>query len=112
MGTPGPAGPRLGSVAAVAGITVGLILVTLDGLAAKGIAEAWATAPAADQAAALQLVVAIVAGLIQATAGEPTTVTRVLTIVFPTVITLWLVEMNVLVLRKAPALERAIIQDP
>ena len=49
---------RLGSVAAVAGITVGLILVTLDGLAAKGIAEAWATAPVADQAAALQLVAA------------------------------------------------------
>ena len=35
---------RLGSVAAVAGITIGLILVTLDGLAAKGIAEAWTTA--------------------------------------------------------------------
>jgi hypothetical protein len=49
---------RLGSIAAVAGITVGLILVTLDGLAAKGIAEAWATAPVADQAAALQLVAA------------------------------------------------------
>jgi len=49
---------RLGSVAAVAGITIGLILVTLDGLAAKGIAEAWTTAPAADQAAALQLVLA------------------------------------------------------
>jgi hypothetical protein len=28
------------------------------------------------------------------------------------VITLWLVEMNILVLRKAPALERAITQDP
>jgi hypothetical protein len=49
---------RLGSVAAVAGITIGLILVTLDGLAAKGIAEAWTTAPAADQVAALQLVLA------------------------------------------------------
>ena len=148
---------RLGSVAAVAGITIGLILVTLDGLAAKGIAEAWTTAPAADQATALQLVLAeetinfalaalfnilfagvtfilyglavawsrtyprwlgwivvvagagsILAGLIQAAAGEPTTITRVLTIIFPTVITLWLVEMNILVLRKAPALERAI----
>jgi hypothetical protein len=41
-------------------------------------------------------------------AGQPTTVTRVLTIIFPTVITLWLVEMNILVPRKAPALERAI----
>ena len=54
----------------------------------------------------------VVAGLIQAAAGEPTTVTRVLTIIFPTVITLWLVEMNLLVLRKAPALERAITKDP
>jgi hypothetical protein len=54
----------------------------------------------------------VVAGLIQAAAGEPTTVTRVLTIIFPTVITLWLVEMNLLVLRKAPALQRAITQDP
>jgi hypothetical protein len=152
---------RLGSVAAGAGITIGLILVTLDGLAAKGIAEAWTTAPVADQAAALQLVVAeetinfalaalfnilfagvsfilyglavawsrtyprwlgwivvvagagsILAGLIQAAAGKPTTITRVLTIIFPTVITLWLVEMNILVLRKASALERAITQDP
>jgi hypothetical protein len=149
--------PRLGSVAAVAGITIGLILVTLDGLAAKGIAEAWTTAPAADQATALQLVLAeetinfalaalfnilfagvtfilyglavawsrtyprwlgwivvvagagsILAGLIQAAAGQPTTITRALTIIFPTVITLWLVEMNILVLRKASALERAI----
>jgi hypothetical protein len=48
------------------------------------------------------------AGLVQAAAGQPTTVTRVLTIIFPTVITLWLAEMNILVLRKAPALERAI----
>ena len=49
---------RLGSVAAVAGITIGLILVTLDGLAAKQIAQAWATAPPAEQAAALRLVLA------------------------------------------------------
>jgi len=152
---------RLGSVAAVAGITVGLILVILDGLAAKHIAEAWATAPPAEQAAALRLVLAeetvnfalaalfnilfagvtfilyglavawstvyprwlgwvavvaglgsVVAGLVQAYAGESTTVTRVLTIVFPTVITLWLVEMGVLVLRKAPSLGRAIAQSP
>jgi hypothetical protein len=41
----------------------------------------------------------------------PTTITRVLTIIFPTVITLWLVEMNIVVLRKAPVLERAITQD-
>jgi len=152
---------RLGSVTAVAGITVGLILVTLDGLAAKQIAEAWATAPPDEQTAALRLVLAeetinfalaalfnilfagvtfilyglavawsrvyprwlgwvvvvaglgsVVAGLVQAYAGESTTVTRVLTIVFPTVITLWLVEMGVLVLRKAPSLGRAIAQSP
>jgi hypothetical protein len=147
---------RLGSVAAVAGITVGLILVTLDGLAAKQIAEAWTTAPPEEQAAALRLVQAeetinfalaalfnilfagvtfilyglavawsrvyprwlgwvvvvaglgsVVAGLVQAYAGESTTVTRVLTIVFPTVITLWLVQICVLLFRQAPALERA-----
>jgi hypothetical protein len=146
---------RLGSVAAVAGITVGLILVTLDGLAAKQIAEAWTTAPPEEQAAALRLVQAeetinfalaalfnilfagvtfilyglavawsrvyprwlgwvvvvaglgsVVAGLVQAYAGESTTVTRVLTIVFPTVITLWLVQICVLLFRQAPALER------
>lgn len=147
---------RLGSAAAVAGITVGLVLVTLDGIAAKQIAEAWATAPPGERAAALRLVLAeetinfalaalfnilfagvtfillglavawsrlyprwlgwvavvagvgsVAAGLVQATVGEPTTVSRVLTIIFPTVITLWLVDMNVLILRRAPALERA-----
>jgi hypothetical protein len=146
---------RLGSVAAVAGITVGLVLVTLDGLAAKQIAEAWATAPPDEQAAALRLVLAeetinfalaalfnilfagvtfilyglavawsrvyprwlgwvvvvagigsVVAGLVQAYAGESTTATRVLTIIFPTVITLWLAGMSILLL-KAPAPERA-----
>jgi hypothetical protein len=146
---------RLGSVAAVAGITVGLVLVTLDGLAAKQIAEAWATAPPDEQAAALRLVLAeetinfalaalfnilfagvtfilyglavawsrvyprwlgwvvvvagigsVVAGLVQAYAGESTTVTRVLTIIFPTVITLWLAGMSTLLL-KAPTPERA-----
>ena len=50
----------------------------------------------------------LVAGLVQAYAGESTTVTRILTIIFPTVITLWLVEMGVLVLRKAPSPEHAI----
>jgi uncharacterized protein DUF4386 len=147
---------RLGSGAAVAGSTVGLILVTLDGLAAKQIAEAWTTAPPEEQAAALRLVLAeetinfalaalfnilfagvtfilyglavawsrvyprwlgwvvvvaglgsVVAGLVQAYAGESTTVTRVLTIIFPTVITLWLVQICVLLFRQAPALERA-----
>jgi hypothetical protein len=147
---------RLGSVAAVAGITVGLVLVTLDGLAAKQIADAWATSPPDEQAAALRLVLAeetinfalaalfnilfagvtfilyglavawsrvyprwlgwvvvvagvgsVVAGLVQAYAGESTTATRVLTIIFPTVITLWLVGMSMLVWRRASTLERA-----
>jgi Domain of unknown function (DUF4386) len=141
---------RLGSIAAVAGITVGLILVTLDGLAAPRLAEAWATAPPGEQATALRLVLAqetlnfalaalfnilfagvtfilyglavawsrlyprwlgwvavaagvgsVLAGLIQASAGQSTTVTQILTIIFPTVITLWLIEMGVLSLRRA-----------
>jgi hypothetical protein len=147
---------RLGAAAAVAGITVGLILVTLDGIAAKQLAEAWATAPSGERAAALRLLLAsetlnlalaalfnilfagvtfilyglavawsrqyprwlgwvavvagigsVAAGLLQAAVGEPTTLSRVLTIIFPTVITLWLVDMNVLVLRRAASLERA-----
>jgi hypothetical protein len=141
---------RLGSIAAVAGITVGLILVTLDGLAAPRLAEAWATAPPGEQATALRLVLAqetlnfalaalfnilfagvtfilyglavawsrlyprwlgwvavaagvgsVLAGLIQASAGQSTTITQILTIIFPTVITLWLIEMGVLSLRRA-----------
>ena len=45
----------------------------------------------------------VAAGLVQAAAGESTALTRVLTIIFPTVITLWLIEMGVLVLRRASA---------
>jgi hypothetical protein len=48
------------------------------------------------------------AGLIQASAGEATTVTRTLTIIFPTVITPWLIQMGILAFRKAPATEGAI----
>jgi hypothetical protein len=139
---------RLGSVAAVAGTTVGLILVTLDGVAAKELADAWATAPPAETPIALRLLVAeetlnfalaalfnvlfagvtfllfglavawseafprwmgwiaaaaglgsIAVGLVQASVGESTAITRFLTIVFPTVITLWVVQMDRLVLR-------------
>lgn len=52
----GPAGAmaRFGLVAGVAGVTVGLILVTLDGIAAKQLADAWAEAPAGERAAALR----------------------------------------------------------
>jgi hypothetical protein len=38
----------------------------------------------------------VAAGLIQASAGEATTVTRTLTIIFPTVITPWLIQMGIL----------------
>ncbi len=148
---------RLGFVAAIAGVTVGLITVTLDAIGAKHIAEAWATAPPEEKAAALRLVSAeqnleyalvslfnilfagvtfilyglavalsrvyprwlgwvvvvaglgsIVVGIIQAYEGESTSTTRVLTIIFPTIITLWLALMGVLVVRKASSREDAI----
>jgi hypothetical protein len=151
---------HLGSAAAVAGVTVGLVLVILDGVAAKQLAQAWAVAPPEERAAALRLVLAeesvnfalaalfnilfagvtfilfglavawsgryprwlgwvaavagigsVAVGLIQATVGEPTTLSRVLTIIFPTVITLWLVDVNVFVLRRASSLERAAPED-
>lgn len=141
---------RLGQFAAVAGITVGVVLVTIDGVAAKHIADAWAVAPAAEEAAALRILIAeetinfalaalfnilfagvtfiliglavawsgayprwwgwvvVVAGvgsvpigLVQAYAGESTTLTRVATIVFPTIITLWVAVMGVVLIRKA-----------
>ena len=127
---------------------MGLILVILDGVAAKHIAEAWAAAPPEEEAAALRIVLAeetinfalaalfnilfagatfilyglavawsgryprwpgwvvvaagagsVVVGFAQAYLGESTPVIRFLTIVFPTVITLWVVQMSVLVLR-------------
>src|ERR687891_2230458 len=148
---------RLGRVAAIAGITVGLILVTVDGLAAKHLADAWAAAPPEEEAAALRVVLAeetinfslaalfnilfagatfvlyglavawswvyprwlgwvvvvaglgsVAVGLVQAYVGESTGVTRILTIVFPTVITLWLAVMGALLLRRASSLERSV----
>jgi len=136
--------------AGVAGITVGLILVILDGVAAKQLAEEWAKAPADEQATALRVVLAnetinfalaslfnilfagvtfilfglavalsdvyprwlgwvvvgagvgsIGAGLVQAFARVPTTASFVLTIIGPTVITLWLFVMGMLLARKA-----------
>jgi hypothetical protein len=47
-------------------------------------------------------VASIGAGLIQAAVGEPTTASRVLTILGPTVITLWLLIMGILLLRRDP----------
>jgi hypothetical protein len=144
---------QLGSIAAVAGATVGLLLLSIDGVAAKHLAQAWAAAPSGEQAAALQALLAeeainfalgtvfyilfagvtfvllglavawsrtyprwlgwmaviagagsVVVGLVQGQVGETNAVTRIPSIIFPTVITAWLVWMGVLLLRKARAL--------
>ena len=140
---------RLGLFAAVAGATIGLVLVILDGVAARQLAQEWASAAPGEKATALGLVhvnetinfalaslfnfvfaaatfilfglavalgrvyprwlgwvvvvagvASIGAGLIQALVGEPTTASRILTIFGPTVITLWLAVMGVLLLRR------------
>jgi hypothetical protein len=141
---------QLGSVAAVAGVTVGVIVVIVDGVAAKHLADAWEAAPPEEAAAALRVVVAeeainfalaslfnilfagvtfillglavawsgeypgwlgwvaavagvgsVPVGLVQAYTGESIGFTRIATIIFPTIITLWVVGMSVLVWRKA-----------
>jgi hypothetical protein len=141
---------QLGSVAAVAGVTVGVILVIVDGVAAKHLADAWEAAPPEEAAAALRVVLAeeainfalaslfnilfagvtfillglavawsgeypgwlgwvvviagvgsVAVGLVQAYTGESIGFTRIATIIFPTTITLWVVGMSVLLLRKA-----------
>jgi hypothetical protein len=139
---------RFGLFAAVAGVTIGLVLVILDGVAARQLAQEWASAAPDEKTTALGLVhvnetinfalaslfnfvfaaatfilfglavglsrvyprwlgwvvvgagaVSIGAGLVQALVGEPTTASRVLTIIGPTVITLWLLVMGILLLR-------------
>ena len=141
---------RLGLVAGVAGIAIGVVLVILDGVAARQLAQEWAAAPPDGRALALGLVSAnetinfalasafnlvfagatfilfglavavsdfyprwlgwvavlagvasIGAGLIQALVGEPTDASRILTIVGPTVITLWLLVIGILLVAKA-----------
>jgi hypothetical protein len=148
---------QLGSIAAVAGATVGLLLLSIDGVAAKHLAQAAATAPSGERAAALHALLAeeainfalgtlfyilfagvtfvllglavawsrayprwlgwmavvagagsMVVGLVQGQVGETNAVTRIPGIIFPTVITLWLAWMGVLLLRKARALERTL----
>jgi hypothetical protein len=148
---------RLGRIAAIVGITVGLILVTVDGLAAKHLADAWAAAPPEEEASALRVVLgeetinfalaalfnilfagvtfvlyglavawsrvyprwlgwvvvvaglgSVAVGLVQAYVGESTGVTRILTIIFPTIITLWLAAMGALLLRRVTSLEPAV----
>jgi hypothetical protein len=140
---------RFGLFAAVVGATIGLVLVILDGVAARQLAQEWASAAPDEKATALGLVhlnetvnfalaslfnfafaaatfmlfglavalsdvyprwlgwVAFVAGLasfgaglIQALVGEPTDASRILTIFGPTVITLWLLIMGILLLRR------------
>jgi hypothetical protein len=141
---------QLGSVAAVAGVSVGVILVIVDGVAAKHLADAWEAAPPEEAAAALRVVLAeeainfalaalfnilfagvtfillglavawsgeypgwlgwvvviagvgsVPVGLVQAYTGESIGFTRTATIIFPTIIILWVVGMSVLLLRKA-----------
>ncbi|MGH2723349.1 MAG: DUF4386 family protein [Actinomycetota bacterium] len=141
---------RFGLAAAVVGIAIGVVLVILDGVAAKQLADDWATAPPEQRAIALRIVLAnetlnfaiassfnivfagaafilfglavglsrayprwlgwvvvaagvlaVGAGLIQALTGEPTTASRILTIIGPTVITLWLLVIGVLLVGKA-----------
>ena len=140
---------QLGSVAAVAGVTVGVVLVIVDGVAAKHLAEAWEAAPPEERAVALRVVLAeetinfalaalfnllfagvtfilfglavawsgayprwlgwivvvagigsVPVGLVQAYTGESVSFTRIATIIFPTIITLWVVGMSVLVFRQ------------
>ena len=141
---------RFGSVAAVAGAVIGLMLVILDGVAARQLAQEWAAASPERRELALGLVQAnetinfalaslfnlvfaaatfilygaavalddayprwlgwvavgagvlsVGAGAIQASIGEPTDASRVITIIGPTVITVWLLVMGMLLLRKA-----------
>jgi hypothetical protein len=47
---------RFGLFAAVAGVTIGLVLVILDGVAARQLAQEWASAADGDKATALALV--------------------------------------------------------
>ena len=140
---------RLGLAAAIVGIAIGVVLVILDGVTAKQLADQWAIAPQEERTIALRIVLAnetmnfalassfnivfagatfilfgmavafsgayrrwlgwvvvaasvvsVGAGLIQAFTGEPTMASRVLTIIGPTVITLWLLVIGVLLIRK------------
>jgi hypothetical protein len=148
----GPAGAlgRLGLFAGTVGITIGLILVILDGVAAHQLAEQWASAPVDQKPIALQVMLAnetvnfalaslfnlifagatyilfglavalsnvypkwmgwiavaagcgsIGAAIIQGATGTPTTASRILTIIGPTVITLWTATIGVLLIRKS-----------
>jgi Domain of unknown function (DUF4386) len=134
---------RLAVYAGTIGVTVGVITVILDGVAAKQLADQWALAAESEKQVALSVVSAnetinfalaglfnmsfagvpfillglavalshayprwlgwtaalagagsIGAGLIQAFTGEPTITSLILTIIGPTVISLWLLVRN------------------
>jgi hypothetical protein len=141
---------EFGMLAAVVGVTIGLVLVIMDGVGARQLAEEWVLAPSDQQATALRIVAAnettnfslaslfnlvfagatfllfglavafgddyptwygwvavaagilsIGAGLVQAFAGEPTAVSRILTIIGPTVITIWLLAIGTSLIRRS-----------
>jgi Domain of unknown function (DUF4386) len=141
---------EFGMLAAAVGVTVGLVLVIMDGVGARQLAEEWVLAPPDQQEAALRIVAAnetinfslaslfnfvfagatfilfglavavgddfpkwfgwvavaagvlsLGAGLVQAFAGEPTDASRILTIVGPTVITIWLLSLGTSLIRRA-----------
>jgi hypothetical protein len=141
---------EFGMLSAVVGVTIGLVLVIMDGVGARQLAEEWVLASPDQQATALRIVEAneivnfslaslfnlvfagatfllfglavaigddyptwfgwvavaagtlsIGAGLVQAFAGEPTGVSRTLTIIGPTVITIWLLALGISLIRRS-----------
>jgi hypothetical protein len=137
-----------GLMAAVAGVTIGMVLVITDGVAAKQLAEVWALSPANQHPMALgdlmanetvnfslaslfnfvfagatfglfglavslsrvyprwlgwvavaAALLSVAAGLVQAYTGEPTSASRLLTIIGPTVITAWLLVIGIFLIR-------------
>ena len=149
---------RFALAAAVAGVSVGLILVILDGVAARQLAEEWALAPPDEIFVALRLAAmnetinfalaslfnilfagvafilfgfavaasdgyprwfgfvavlagfgSIGAGLIQAESGSPVETARVMTIIGPTLITVWLFVMGIMLIRKAREPGKAVV---
>ena len=151
---------RFGLVAAISGATIGLILVILDGVAARQLAQEWSDA-STNRDIALALVhanetinfalaslfnlvfaaatfvlfgaaaiasgiyprwlgwvavvagaLSFVAGTIQAFVGEPTDASRIVTIVGPTMITLWLLWMGVLLIRMSASTPNSRLPSP
>jgi hypothetical protein len=152
---------RYGLVAAVVGAAVGLVLVILDGVAARQLAQEWAATSPDGREVALGLVhvnetinfalaslfnltfaattfilfglavrlsadypgwlgwvavgagvLSVVAGTIQAAVGSPSDASRLLTIMGPTVITVWLAYVGILLLRRGRALGSRAVNDP